>query len=90
VIAADAGLERIKRLEERLAAAPVNSLYYRTLSAAIGIEADAYRKSLDSEQAKATHDARPQTAVRPGSLLFAVRKQTVGRKCASGIARPRR
>ena len=68
VTEADAGLERIKHLVEQLAPAPVNSPQHRTLSAAIRIEADAYRKSLDTEQATATHDAKPQPAVGPGSL----------------------
>lgn len=58
VTEADAGLERIKHLEEQLAAAPVNSHQYRTLSAAIRFEADAYRKSLDAKQATATHDGK--------------------------------
>jgi hypothetical protein len=58
--AADSGLERITHLEEQLAHMPVNSRQHRTLSAAIRIEADAYRKSLDTEQATATHDAKPQ------------------------------
>ena len=53
----DAGLERIKRLvEEQLARAAVNSRQHRALSAAIRIETDVYRKSLDTEQARATHD----------------------------------
>ena len=68
VTEADAGLERIKHLVEQLAPAPVNSPQHRTLSAAIRIEADAYRKSLDTEQATATHDAKPQPAVGRGSL----------------------
>jgi hypothetical protein len=55
----DAGLERIRHLEEQLAPTPVNSRQYRRLRAAIRIEADAYRKSLDFEQATATHDAKP-------------------------------
>jgi len=54
-----AGLERIRLLEEQLALAPVNSGQYRRLKEAIRIEADAYRKSLDLEQATATHDVRP-------------------------------
>ena len=60
VTEAAAGLERIKHLEEQLASAPVNSRRHRTLSAAIREEAGAYRKSLDTEQAAATHDPRPQ------------------------------
>jgi hypothetical protein len=35
------------------------------LRAAIRIEADAYRKSLDTEQATAIHDSQPQPAVGP-------------------------
>jgi hypothetical protein len=56
---AEARLERITHLEEQLAPAPVNSRQYRRLRAAIRTEADAYRKSLDFEQATATHDAKP-------------------------------
>jgi hypothetical protein len=65
---ATAGLERIKHLAEQLAPAPGNSRQHRTLRAAIRIEAAAYRKSLDTEQATATHDANPLLAVGPGSL----------------------
>jgi hypothetical protein len=54
-----AGLERIRHLEEQLAPTAVNSRQYRRLRAAIRTEADAYRKSLDFEQATATHDAKP-------------------------------
>jgi hypothetical protein len=68
VTEANARLERIKHLQEQLAPAPVNSRQHRTLSVAIRIEADAYRKSLDTEQAAATHDAKPQPAVGLGSL----------------------
>jgi hypothetical protein len=57
----DAGLERIKDLEIKLALAPVNSLQRRTLRAAIRVEAGAYRKSLDAEQAGAAHDERNKT-----------------------------
>jgi hypothetical protein len=56
VTEADSGLERIKHLEEQLAPAPVNSRQHRALRAAIRIEAAAYRKSLDTEQATATHN----------------------------------
>jgi hypothetical protein len=48
---ADAGLERIKTLGELLAASPVNSLPRRKLADAIRLEAAAYRKSLDVDQA---------------------------------------
>jgi hypothetical protein len=58
VIDAHAGLERIKALERELASAPIKSRRHRTLTAAIRIEADAYRKYLDFEQATATHDTR--------------------------------
>ena len=50
-----AGLERIRHLEEQLARAPVDSREHRTLTAAIAIEAGAYRKSLDAEQAARPH-----------------------------------
>ena len=53
---AEAGLERIKHFQEQLTHAPVNSRQRRELTEAIRIEADAYRKSLDTEQATATHD----------------------------------
>lgn len=54
-----AGLDRLKHLEEQLASVPVRSRRARQLSAAIRTEADAYRKSLDVEQATATHDGNP-------------------------------
>jgi hypothetical protein len=54
----DSGLERIKRLEEQLARTPINSQQHRTLRAAIRLEAGAYRKSLDIEQASARHGAK--------------------------------
>jgi hypothetical protein len=54
----DARVTRILQLETQLATSPANSRRHRTLSAAIGIEADAYRKSLDTEQATARHDAK--------------------------------
>ena len=57
-----AELERIRHLEQQLARAPVDSRKHRTLTAAIRIEARAYRKSLDAEQAARPHlteDRRP-------------------------------
>ena len=63
-----AGLERLKHLEEQLGATPVNGGQHRTLRAAIRTEADAYRKSLDTEQAAAAHDAKLQRTVGLGSL----------------------
>ena len=68
VTEADARLERITHLQEQLARAPVHSRRHRTLSVAIRIEADAYRKSLDVEQSMATHDAKSWSAVAPQSL----------------------
>jgi hypothetical protein len=73
VTAADTGLERIKHLEGQWAAAPVNSGRRRALSAAIRIEAHAYRKSLDVEQATALHDTKPRPAAGLGSLSRAIR-----------------
>ena len=52
VIDAEAGLARIAHLGEQLALAPVNSRQHRRLSAAMRIEAHAYRKSLDLKQAQ--------------------------------------
>jgi len=54
----EALIERIVRLEDQLAHSPVNSRQRRVTRAAIRIEADAYRKSLDVAQAAATHDPR--------------------------------
>jgi hypothetical protein len=68
MLEAEAGLERIKHLAEQLAFAPVNSRPHRRLSAAMRIAADTYRKSLDIEQATATHDAKPKTAAGLGYL----------------------
>jgi hypothetical protein len=59
---AEAILERIVHLAEQLALAPVNSKPHRALSVAIRIEAAAYRECLDTEQATATHDAKPSLA----------------------------
>src|SRR5437667_6917113 len=79
ITTADAGLERIKQLEELLARAPSNSRQRRGLKAAIRIEAHAYRKCLDAQQAAATHDARPRLAVGLESLTrtSAPRKPTL-------------
>jgi hypothetical protein len=59
VTAADERLQRIKHLEVQIARTRPNSSSHRTLRAAIRIETDAYRKSLDTEQATAKHDAKP-------------------------------
>jgi hypothetical protein len=47
----DAGLERITRLEEQLSRAPMHSDRHRLLTRAIEVEAELYRKSLDTAQA---------------------------------------
>jgi hypothetical protein len=64
-----AGLERIKHLEVEFVRTRVHSRRHRELAAAIRIEAVAYRKSLDTDQAAAIHDSRPRTvaSVRPGA-----------------------
>jgi hypothetical protein len=64
----DAGAERITKLEEELALAPMSSHHRRALTTAIRIEAGAYRKALDGEQATATHDPRPEPIAGLGSL----------------------
>jgi hypothetical protein len=56
---AAAGLERIIHLETRLARAPLKSRLHGALRAALRIEAAAYCRSLDAEQAAATHDKKP-------------------------------
>jgi hypothetical protein len=61
----DAGLERLKFLEEKLARAPARSLQRLKLIDAIRFEADTYRKSLDAEQAEAIHGAEPGPAAGP-------------------------
>jgi hypothetical protein len=55
---ADASLERIKKLEELLAGSPANSLQHRKLADVIRIEAAAYRRSLDADQAARTLDRK--------------------------------
>jgi hypothetical protein len=58
---------RIINLADELGLASMNSRHYRTLRTAIRIEASAYRKALDIDQAMAIHAARVQPTVRPGS-----------------------
>ena len=60
---ADAGLERIKKLGQLLAESAVNSLQHRELKEAIRIEAVAYRKSLDIDQATKLLDPRPRRTI---------------------------
>jgi hypothetical protein len=76
----DAGAERITKLEEELALAPMGSRHRRALTTAIRIEARTYRGALDREQATATHDARPEPTAALGSLKRtpASRKTTRG------------
>jgi len=64
---AAAGLERLKHLEGQLALAPRRSRQRRTLVTAIRVEADAYRKSLDLEQAMAVHDPHVQISTMKSS-----------------------
>ena len=59
----DAGLERIKQLEERLSQSPMNSGRHRMLARAIRIEADLYRKSLDAAQATKQFDEKAELSV---------------------------
>jgi hypothetical protein len=80
---AEAILERIVHLGEQLALAPVNSKPHRALSVAIRIEAAAYRECLDTEQATATHDAKP-------SLAGAFPKRTTSPGKKERNVRPRR
>jgi hypothetical protein len=76
----DAGAERISKLEEKLALAPMSSRHRRVLTTAIRFEASTYRKALDREQATATHDPRPEPTAGLGSLKHtpASRKTTRG------------
>jgi hypothetical protein len=71
LVEAAAGLERLKHLEDQLASAPKDSRQHRALSIAIRVEVDAYRKSLDIEQAAATHDPHPLLDAARGPLNFA-------------------
>ena len=88
------GLERIRHLAEQLAKASVNSPEHRTLRAAIRVAAGAYRKTLDTEQATALHDAKPPPTVALGSLqrqpafptpLPESRRRIHGRTVASAV-----
>lgn len=59
----DAGLARIRHLEEQLARTRVNSGRHREFAKAIRIEADLYRKSLDTAQAARQFGAKPALPV---------------------------
>jgi hypothetical protein len=63
--AAAVALEKIKHIAAQLAHAPADGRLHRTLSAAIRIEAVAYRKALDVEQATATHDRKQMLRIEP-------------------------
>lgn len=58
VINSDAGLQRIRHLEEQLSRAPIHSGRHRLLARAIRIEAELYRKALDTAQASERFDER--------------------------------
>jgi hypothetical protein len=58
-------------LEECLARARRTSRRHRALTTAIRIEAAAYRKSLDSDQAAATRDSKPESGLDPVSQIAA-------------------
>jgi hypothetical protein len=73
----DARLELIKDLSQQAADAPTTSRQHQRLSAAIRVEASAYRKSLDTEQATATHDAKPDEPLAVVRRRPRVRNSTV-------------
>jgi hypothetical protein len=56
----EAALEQILRLQEARSRQPANSSRHRQLGEAIDIEADRYRKALDSEQAAEQFDPKPR------------------------------
>ena len=60
---ADAGLERIRRLEERLALEPGDSTARREIAKAVRMEAGLYRKALDSQQAAATLSKKSERSI---------------------------
>ena len=70
----DSGLERLKNLEVRLALARAGSDERLGLTGAIRFEADAYRKSLDDEQAKAAQGRLPE----PATVARASRRRANG------------
>jgi len=81
---ADAALERIRHLEERLARAKVKNRWQPELARAIQIEAHAYRRTLDREQAAATRDSRPEPGLDPVS--HAVHQLTERNTAATGAS----
>ena len=75
-----AGLERIKHLEAQLARASVDSSERRMLAAAIRIEAVAYRKSLDTDQAAAMRGREPRLDASTGSPTGTPGKPALARR----------
>jgi hypothetical protein len=59
----DAGLERIKRLEQRLALEPDETSAHREIAAAVRIEAGLYCRTLDTRQAAATHSMKSERSI---------------------------
>jgi hypothetical protein len=60
---ADAGLERIKRLEQLLALEPGDSTARREIAEMVRIEAGLYRRSLDARQAAATQSKKSDRSI---------------------------
>jgi hypothetical protein len=60
---ADAGLERIKRLEKRLALEPGDTTAHREIADAVHIEAGLYCRALDTRQAAATHSMKSERSI---------------------------
>jgi hypothetical protein len=85
-----AGAVRIISLAEELGLASMHSRHYRLLRTAIRIEARAYRKALDTEQATAMHGARVQPTVRSGSLTRRSVPIAVRRRDSGSRSDPRR
>lgn len=77
---AEARAQRILELEKALASTPANGRRRHALNAAIRIEAAAYRKSLDIEQASATHDPKHQPPLSQNLSLFEKLRDAPGPK----------
>jgi hypothetical protein len=87
--AAAAALEKIKHIAEQLGRAPADGPLHRTLTASIRIEADAYRKALDVEQATATHDRKKKAPINMLATSIQLLAPT-NRICNPGSSSPRR
>ena len=59
----DAGLERIKRLEQRLAREPGDTSAHREMAEVVRIEAGLYCRTLDARQAVATHSMKSERSI---------------------------